>query len=36
MPNVFKKLATIVIGVLICGAIYLSLWSVFKYFEIVS
>ncbi len=36
MKKPFVKIIAIIIGISLSGVVYLSLWSVFKYFGIVS
>ena len=36
MKKSFIKLLTMIIGLLLSALVYLSLWSVFRYFEVTS
>ncbi len=36
MKKTMTKISTLIIGIVISGIVYLSLWSIFKYFGIVN
>jgi len=36
MEKSLKKFSTMIIGLIVSAVVYFSLWSIFKYFEIIN